>query len=87
MNKNKYIKEFSRIKTNKLLTDATQVFNNHETSKIWNVIKNIINSQKKDSHFPNRLDVDQKSYTKPIDILNKLNIRFSNIGKQTSKKR
>ena len=33
-NKNKYIKDFSRINTNKLLTDATQVFNKHETDKI-----------------------------------------------------
>ena len=30
----KYIKDFSRINTNKLLTDAIQVFNKHETDKI-----------------------------------------------------
>ena len=57
------------------------------TSKIWKVINNIINRQNiKDSHFPNRLEVNQKSYTKPLDIVNKLNTYFSNIGKQTSTK-
>ena len=31
--------------------------------------------------------MDQKFYTKPTDIVNKLNIHFSNIGKQTSTKK
>ena len=31
--------------------------------------KNITNRQKKDNHFPHRLDADQKSYTNPIDII------------------
>ena len=57
------------------------------TSKIWKVINNNINKQKKESHFPHRLDVDQKSYTKPTDIVNKFNTHFSNIGKQTSSKK
>ena len=56
------------------------------TSKIWKVINNITNRQNKDSYFPHRLDVNQKSYTKPLDIVNKLNTHFSNIGKQTSTK-
>ena len=33
-NKNKYIKDFSSINTNKLLTGATQFLNKHETDKI-----------------------------------------------------
>ena len=54
-------------------------------SIIWTIIKNIINRQKKDSRFLHRLDKDQKSYKKPI--VYKLNIHFSNIGKQTSTKK
>ena len=48
--------------------------------------KNIINKQKEDSHFPHRLDVNQKSFTEPIDLVNKLNTHISNIGKHTSTK-
>ena len=56
-------------------------------SKAWKVISNITNRQKKYSCFPLRLDVNQKSYTKSIDIVNKLNFHFSNIRKQTSTKK
>ena len=45
-------------------------------SKTWKVINKITNRQKKDSYFQNRLDVDQKSYTKPTDIVNKLKYSF-----------
>ena len=51
------------------------------------MLNNIISRQKKNSHFPHRLDVDQTSYTKPLDIVNILKIHFSNIGKQTSSKK
>ena len=30
--------------------------------------------------------MNQKSYTKPINIVNKINTNFSNIGKETSTK-
>ena len=54
--------------------------------KAWKVISNITNRQKKYSCFPLRLDVNQKSYTKSIDIVNKqLNFHFSNIGTSTKK--
>ena len=56
------------------------------TTKTWKIINNIINKQKKNSHFPHRLDINQKSYTEPIDIVNKLNTHFSNIGKHNSTK-
>ena len=39
------------------------------TSKIWKVINNITSRQKKHSHFPHRLDVNQKSHIKPLDIV------------------
>ena len=54
------------------------------TSKIWKVINNITNRQKKDSRFPHRLDVNEKSYTKLIDIVNKLNINFSESRHQSN---
>ena len=34
------------------------------------------NRLEKDSPFSHRLGLDQKSYTKPIDIVNKLNIQY-----------
>ena len=50
----------------------------------WSVTNKFTNRQKKDSHFPHRLDVNQKSYIKPLDIVNKLNIHFTGIWTQTS---
>ena len=40
-----------------------------KTFKFWRVVNDISNRQKKDSYFSHRPDVNQKSYTKPVDIV------------------
>ena len=53
------------------------------TSKIWKVINDITNKQKKDNQFPHKLDINKTCFFKPIDIVNKVNTHFTNIGKQS----
>ena len=37
----------------------------------------------KNCEFPYKLEISEESFTNPVEILNNLNLHFSNIGKQT----
>ena len=52
------------------------------SSKIWRII-NRTSRKKQENHFSHQLNIIGKSLTKPIEIVNTLNIHFANIGKQT----
>ena len=54
------------------------------SEKFWRILNNISNRMKQENQFPHQLDIINKSsYTNPIEIVNKLNIHFTNIGLQT----
>ena len=57
------------------------------TSKIWKIINNLSNRKTQEEQFPNQLDINENSFTKPIDIVNNLNNYFTNIGLQTGIKK
>ena len=57
------------------------------TSKIWKIINNLSNRKTQEKQFPNQLDINENSFTKPIDIVNNLNNYFANIGLQTGIKK
>ena len=59
---------------------------NSMASKILRIINDITNRQNKDNCFPHKLDIKEKYFFKAINIVNKLNRHFSNVGKQTCTK-
>ena len=56
------------------------------TSKIWRITKNITKRKKQENQFQHQ-HINENSYTKPIEIVNELNIHFTNIGLQTCTKK
>ena len=47
------------------------------------VFKEITNRQKKSYEFPHKFEINEDSLSDPVEIVNNLNLYFSNIGKQT----
>lgn len=56
---------------------------NKNSAATWKVINEITNRQKNRCEFPHKLEINEESFTNPVEIVNKLNLHFSNIGKQT----
>ena len=56
---------------------------NENSAATWKVINEITNRQKNSCEFPHKLEINEESFTNPVEIVNKLNLHFSNIGKQT----
>ena len=56
---------------------------NKNSAATWKVINEITNRQKNSCEFPHKLEINEESFTNPVEIVNKLNLHFSNIGKQT----
>ena len=56
------------------------------TSKVWRKINNITYRKKQENYFPHQLDVNENSFTKPVEIVDELSIHFVNIGLQTCTK-
>ena len=56
---------------------------NKNSAETWKVINEITNRQKKNCEFPYKLEINEESFTNPVEIVNNLNLHFSNIGKQT----
>ena len=57
------------------------------TSKIWRIINSITHRKKQENQFPHQLDINENSNTKPVEIVDKLNTHFANIGLQTCTKK
>ena len=53
------------------------------SAEIWKVINEITSRQKKSFEFPHKLEINEDSLSDPVEIVNILNLYFSNIGKQT----
>ena len=82
-----YKNKLTKIKTisKKAYSENRLKHSTKNTSKIWKVINDIkcTNKQKKYNKLTHKLDINEKSFSKPIDIVNKLNAHFTDIVKHT----
>ena len=85
----KYRNKLTKIKTisKKAYYEKMLKTSDKNTSKIWKIINNLSNRKTQEEQFPNQLDINENSFTKPIDIVNNLNNYFANIGLQTGIKK
>ena len=85
----KYRNRLTKIKTlsKKVYYENMLKSSDKNTSKIWRIINDITNRKKQENQFPHRLDINENSFTKPVEIVNKLNIHFANVGLQTCTKK
>ena len=85
----KYRNRLTKIKTlsKKVYYENMLKSSDKNTSKIWRIINDITNRKKQENQFPHQLDINENSFTKPVEIVNKLNIHFANVGLQTCTKK